>query len=178
MAAEAADKVVMAHAAFLDRDGVLVRLVDGRAPRTMAEFEPLPDAYESVRRLRATGLLVIVVTNQPDIASGLISLKTMRAMNRETYELGVNDIFMCPHSAFDLCKCRKPKPGMLRQAATRWNIDLSRSFMVGDRDSDIEAGLAVGCTTILVAPPSRWRAHIVVPSLREAVDRIIALCSR
>jgi D-glycero-D-manno-heptose 1,7-bisphosphate phosphatase len=144
----------------------------------MDEFALMPDAQESVRRLRAAGLLVIVVTNQPDRTRGLISTETMRAMNRVLFsKLAINDIYICPHTAFDKCECRKPKPGLLLRASATWDIDLSRSFLVGDRDSDVEAGLAAGCTTVLLAPSSsRWRAHIVVPTLPEAVDRITALC--
>ena len=98
-----------------------------------------------MERLRDAGLTPIVVTNQPDVARGLIAPQTLVAMHeRLAAALPVLDIFVCTHDSSDACACRKPKPGMLEAAAVKWNIDLQRSFMVGDRASDVEAGRAAG----------------------------------
>ena len=145
----------MHEAVFLDRDGVVNRgyLRDGKsyAPRETKDFRLLPYAAKSIERLKEIGFLVIVVTNQPDINNGLVSIDAVNGMHsllrRKTQ---VDDIFLCPHSQDENCDCRKPKPGMLIKAAEKYNIDLKRSFMVGDRASDISAGRQAGCKTIFI----------------------------
>jgi D-glycero-D-manno-heptose 1,7-bisphosphate phosphatase len=165
---------MVAHrAVFLDRDGVLVRPVEQRAPRTLQEFSFFPDAADGVKRLKDAGFLVIVVTNQPDITRELVTWETMRFMNSKLLKLGVDAVEICPHTSEDECSCRKPSPEMILDAAEDWNIDLGKSWMVGDRDSDVEAGLAAGCTTILIAPSSRARAHFTASSFADAVNRIL-----
>lgn len=143
------------RAVFLDRDGVINRSTvrDGKPypPATVAEFEFLPGVDEAVSRLRQAGFVVIVVTNQPDVANGITPRATVDAMNSlVTEKLGVDQVKVCFHTDRDNCECRKPKPGMLLEAAREWNIDLERSFMVGDRWRDIDAGRAARCKTILV----------------------------
>lgn len=145
----------MYEAVFLDRDGVLSKgyVRDGKsyAPRKIVDFKLLPYAITSVEKLRKIGFLVIVVTNQPDINNGLVTIEavnTMHSILRKKTK--IIDIFLCPHSKNEHCSCRKPKPGMLIEAAQKYNINLSKSFMVGDRASDIEAGLAAGCRTIFI----------------------------
>ena len=145
----------MHEAVFLDRDGVLSRgyIRDGKsyAPRKIEEFKLLPYAAISVERLRKNGFLVIVVTNQPDINNGLVTIEVVNKMHSLLREkIKINDIFVCPHSKNENCSCRKPKPGMLIDAAKKYNINLRKSFMIGDRASDIEAGLEAGCRTIFL----------------------------
>jgi D-glycero-D-manno-heptose 1,7-bisphosphate phosphatase len=174
-----------ACAVFLDRDGVLVETFvrDNRAyaATKLEDFRLVDNAAAEVERLRAAGLAPIVVTNQPDVARGLIAPATLSAMHeRLAAELPVLDIFVCAHDSSDACACRKPKPGMLEAAAVKWNIDLQRSFMVGDRASDIEAGRAAGCRTILIDRPYSGAAapDQRVRSLGEAVDAILTRWAR
>jgi D-glycero-D-manno-heptose 1,7-bisphosphate phosphatase len=142
-------------AVFLDRDGVLVRsrIIDGKAyaVRRLEEFRLLPGAVDSVDILRGAGYKIVIVTNQPDIGNGLVSLSTVEAMHqRLRRKLNPDWIEMCPHRQDEECACRKPKPGMLYAAAARLSLDLSTSVMIGDRWSDIVAGRGAGCYTILV----------------------------
>jgi D-glycero-D-manno-heptose 1,7-bisphosphate phosphatase len=143
------------RAVFLDRDGVLNRgvVADGKpfAPVNVAELELMPGVPESLARLSAAGFLLIVATNQPDVARGRAS----RAGIDEIHDwmrqhLPLTAIRVCFHDDQDLCACRKPKPGLLIAAAVDYEIQLERSFMIGDRWRDIGAGKAAGCTAILV----------------------------
>jgi D-glycero-D-manno-heptose 1,7-bisphosphate phosphatase len=168
------------RAAFLDRDGVLnpMRRSGGtwRAPLTLEEFAPYPWSAESVARLKAAGCPVLVVTNQPEIATGELDPGVLEAMNeRLKREVGVDAIYVCPHVDADGCACRKPKPGLLLQAAREWGVDAGASFMVGDRWRDVDAGRAAGCTTILVAGPIEGRAQpdFRAADLRDAVTTIL-----
>jgi D-glycero-D-manno-heptose 1,7-bisphosphate phosphatase len=142
------------RAVFLDRDGVLNRaeVKDGKpyAPRRLEEFRLLPGTA-ALRELREAGLFLVVVTNQPDIANGLVGEAVVAAMHeRLRKRLPIDDIKLCPHGQSAGCDCRKPKPGMLIAAAREHAIDLSASFMVGDRVSDMLAGRAAGCYTIFL----------------------------
>lgn len=172
----------MKRAVFLDRDGVLNRNVvrTGRpyAPTTLAEFAILPDVPEAVARLRTTGFLTIVVTNQPDVAMGRQSLETVSEMHEILFKLvPVDDIKTCYHTDADACDCRKPKPGMLVAAAREHDIDLTRSYMVGDRWRDIAAGRAAGCKTVFVDhgydEPHPENSDAVVADLPQAVEWIL-----
>jgi D-glycero-D-manno-heptose 1,7-bisphosphate phosphatase len=176
--------VALRRAVFLDRDGVLNRNVqrDGRllAPRSLADFRLLPGVAAAVATLRDAGFLIVVVTNQPDIGNGHVAAETVEAMHAKLRKLIAPDaIETCPHSQDAGCDCRKPQPGMLLRAAERLGIDLGRSFMVGDRGSDVVAGQAVGCYTLLVAPrlvesrPVEGSPDAVVGSLPEAVVKIL-----
>jgi D-glycero-D-manno-heptose 1,7-bisphosphate phosphatase len=143
------------RAMFLDRDGVLNRALvrDGIpcSPRTIEEFEILPGVEEALTDLRAAGFVLVVVTNQPDVARGRMSRDALNAMHRALLaRLPIDEIRICHHDDADHCLCRKPRPGMLCEAAARWGIDLSRSIMVGDRWRDISAGRAAGCRTFLI----------------------------
>lgn len=144
------------HAAvFLDRDGVLNRSVyrDGVAspPDSLDDFELLPGVREAVDQLKGAGYVLVVVTNQPDIARGKQSASVVDAMNAVVQrELDVDAIYVCPHDDADDCECRKPRPGMLLEAMKRFDIDRDQSFMVGDRWRDVAAGRAAGCRTIQV----------------------------
>lgn len=145
-------------AVFLDRDGVVNRnaLRDGVTvpPKTPDEFEFLPGVVEAARRLRDAGFLLVVVTNQPDVARGAATARDVERLNDLVREaLPVEDVLCCFHDKGDGCACRKPAPGMLLEAAARWGIDLARSFLVGDRHSDVLAGRAAGCRAVLVDSP-------------------------
>jgi D-glycero-D-manno-heptose 1,7-bisphosphate phosphatase len=145
----------MKRAVFLDRDGVINRVVwhGGRlgSPWSPEEVEVLPRVAEAIEMLRSAGFLTIVVTNQPDVAVGLQRREVVEEINEQLRGLvHVDDIKVCYHRDQDGCACRKPKPGMLLEAARTWSVALDRSFMIGDRWRDIGAGRAAGCTTILV----------------------------
>jgi len=121
------------------------------APRRLEDFRLLPGVSKSVDALKRAGFLVVVVTNQPDIGNGLVEASIVEAMHaRLRSRVAVDDIRICPHRQDAGCSCRKPKPGMLLAAARQWNIDLKISYMVGDRASDIVAGKAAGCYTLLI----------------------------
>jgi D-glycero-D-manno-heptose 1,7-bisphosphate phosphatase len=140
---------------FLDRDGVLnVAVVrDGLpyAPHSADEIEILPGVEEACTRLRAAGFDLVAVTNQPDIARGTQTLEAVRRINDALLAaLPLDEVVICPHDDADGCGCRKPRPGMLVATAQRRGIDLSASFMVGDRWRDVEAGLRAGCRTLLI----------------------------
>lgn len=145
----------MRRAVFLDRDGVINRSLErgGRpyAPTLMAEFEILPRVAESLLELRRSGFLNIVVTNQPDLKTGKQSPEVLQMMHERLLdELALDAIQVCPHTDEDECSCRKPRPGMLLDAARKLQIDLGSSWMVGDRWRDIAAGQAAGCRCCFV----------------------------
>jgi len=146
----------MRAAVFLDRDGVINRCtVDERGvphpPDDVGQFCYEDGAAEAVRAMKAAGFVLPVVTNQPDVARGTQTRAAVEAINAKlSRDLPVDGIFVCYHDNGDDCDCRKPKPGLLRQAAERLGIDLSASWMVGDRSGDVLAGAAVGARTILI----------------------------
>jgi len=139
----------MTRAVFLDRDGVVNRAIirDGKPypPSSLAELRLLPGVLEACRKLREAGFALILITNQPDIARGAVSSEQVDAIHRKLRQfLQLDDVQVCPHDDADRCTCRKPRPGLLLEAARRWNIDLKSSFVVGDRWRDIEAGRRAG----------------------------------
>lgn len=143
------------RAVFLDRDGVInasvVRNGKPYPPASVGEMEILPGVGEALARLRAAGFELIVVTNQPDVARGTQSREAIDAMHdRLQRELPLDAIYACFHDDADDCACRKPKPGLLVNAARDRGIDLGTSFMVGDRWRDTDAGLAAGCRAIFI----------------------------
>lgn len=172
------------RAVFLDRDGVLnAALMDagGRPlpPRSEAEFAILPGVPEACARLRQAGFMLIGCTNQPDIARGTTPRHFVDWVNQSVVAAaGLDEMRVCPHDDADACHCRKPKPGMLTDAAAAHGIDLSASWMVGDRWRDCAAGEAAGCRTIFInhgyaergpaSPP-----HAVVTDLSEAAAIIL-----
>lgn len=145
----------MNRAVFLDRDGVINRAVtrDGRPfpPASLEKFEFLPGVVEAVAMLRHAGFRIIVATNQPDVGKGAQRREVVEAIHVHMQSvLPIDAVKVCYHTDENECACRKPKPGMLLEAAAEWSLDLSRSFMVGDRWSDIEAGRAAQCRTALI----------------------------
>jgi D-glycero-D-manno-heptose 1,7-bisphosphate phosphatase len=171
------------RAVFLDRDGVIngVTLREGRPypPSSLAEFVFLPGVGEAVLALHKAGFCLIIVTNQPDVATGVQTRKEVEAMHeRIRWALPIDDIKVCYHVDRDACSCRKPKPGMLLEAAREWHLNLGQSFMVGDRWRDIEAGKAAQCKTLLVRGAYQERQaekpDATVDSLLEASRLILS----
>jgi len=161
MAKTEQDSRPLRPAVFLDRDGTIN--VEKNYLYRIEDFEFIPGAQEAIRRLKDAGYLVIVVTNQSGVARGYFTLKDVHQLHEHMqaelakYGTAIDAFYVCPHHPsegggeykFD-CACRKPAPGMLLQAASDFGIDLHRSFMVGDKVADIEAGQSVGCHTVLV----------------------------
>lgn len=174
-------------AVFLDRDGVINRAIirDGvvASPMTADEFELLPGVVDACEQLAESGVLLIVVTNQPEISRGRLAAAEVEIMNdRLRLALPVDDVVVCPHDNADGCSCRKPLPGMLVDAADRFDIDLVRSVMVGDRWKDIAAGAAAGCFTVHIdggyADPSAGLPDGCTPDATAAslVEGVPAIC--
>lgn len=142
-------------AVFLDRDGVLnADRVD--FVKSVEELIILPGALDAVARLNRAGFPVVVVSNQSCIGQGLLTWDALQSitdsLHRTIRQAGgeVLQFYYCPHTAKDRCDCRKPQPGMLLRAAQDWNLDTSRSFIVGDTLRDIAAGKNAGCRAALV----------------------------
>ncbi|AMY11720.1 Transaldolase [Luteitalea pratensis] len=176
------------RAVFFDRDGVLNRAVvrDGRPypPSSVDELEIEATAARGVDRVRALGCLAIAVTNQPDVARGTQTRAEADALNRQVAAaVGLDALAACYHDNADDCACRKPRPGLLVDAAARWHIDLGRSFIVGDRWRDVDAGRRAGCRTVFIDYSYREArpdppADLTVHSLEEAVTWIVDQISR
>jgi D-glycero-D-manno-heptose 1,7-bisphosphate phosphatase len=173
---------MVTRAVFADRDGVLCAnmIRDGRpvAPTRLEDFHLLPGVEDSVRALKSAGFLIIVVTNQPDVGTGRTPRATVEAMHDIIRaKLAVDDIKACFHTNADGCACRKPKPGMILEAAAERAIDLPASYVVGDRWSDVAAGREAGCTTIFVdygyEADRPIKADAVVGSFAEAAQVIL-----
>jgi D-glycero-D-manno-heptose 1,7-bisphosphate phosphatase len=139
----------------------------------LEELEVLPDALEALGRLRAGGFRLCVVTNQPDVSRGRQRRQVVEAMHAALRSrLPLDDFYVCYHDDADGCDCRKPKPGLLLEAAAAHNIALPASYLIGDRWRDIDCGHAAQCTTILVdrgyEEPLRKQPHFRAPDLLGA----------
>lgn len=170
------------RAVFLDRDGVInrARVRDGKPypPRCLSELEILPGVAEALAALHEAGFLLIVVTNQPDVARGTLSQAVVEALHDHLGRcLTIDEFRTCFHDTRDACSCRKPQAGALLEAARAHDIDLDASFMVGDRWRDTEAGRTAGCRTLFIdhgydEPRPASFDHLVA-SLREAASLIL-----
>jgi D-glycero-D-manno-heptose 1,7-bisphosphate phosphatase len=145
----------MTRAVFVDRDGVLNAAVikGGRPhpPASAADLMFLPGVRERLGELKRLEMLVVCVTNQPDVARHSAARARVDAINaRVRAEMQLDDLLVCYHDDHDRCDCRKPRPGLLLEAAARFGIDLGSSYMIGDRWKDVACGAAAGCTTVFV----------------------------
>lgn len=164
-------------AAFLDRDGVLnKRPPEHDYVRSSDGFSLLPGAAGALRRLADAGYTLVVVSNQRGVARGLVTWETLSEIEeivRREAQVHVA-FYYCPHELSDACDCRKPAPGMLLRAARELGLDLSRSVMIGDAESDVDAGDAAGARTILIASPGTVSsAGAVVADLAAAADTVL-----
>jgi len=174
-------------AIFLDRDGTINKYVGFL--RNIEEFELIDGVADALRIINSKGYLAIVITNQPVIARGEVSLEELDQIHRKMETLLGNDgvyidaIYFCPHHPdkgyegerpeYKIeCECRKPKPGMLIKAAEEFNIDLSQSWMIGDKENDIKAGIAAGCNTALIGTGD-YGQTITVETLLEFTTKIL-----
>lgn len=172
----------LSRAVFLDRDGVINRAIircgKPYPPASLVELEILPGVNEALQELHEADYLLIVVTNQPDVARGTAKIEDVEMMNAYLLaQLPIDDFKTCYHDSADNCSCRKPLPGSLLKAAREHNIDLSKSFMVGDRWRDIEAGASAGCKTFFINYCYSERQpdapDFIVSSLLEAKEIIL-----
>jgi histidinol-phosphate phosphatase family protein len=163
------------RALFLDRDGTL--MVDTGYVRDPADVALLPGAAELLREARRLGFAIIVVSNQSGVARGIVTPAALEAVERRFEELLANEgaaidaIHFCLHGPDDGCPCRKPGPALLVDAATARGIDLERSIMVGDRESDVLAGKSAGCMAVLLHGPAKSASP---PMASTAADESIA----
>lgn len=176
----------MRKAVFFDRDGVLNQALlsdQGKplAPWNLLDFKLESSAKKAVARVKQAGFLAIVITNQPDVRAGKVTLAEIEQMHEILRaELSVDDIEVCYDTRADNSPRMKPAPGMLFDAAKKWNMDLTQSIMIGDRSGDIAAGHAAGCkTTILIdrnyLEPSLCEPTYSVDTLKEAVQIVLQL---
>lgn len=183
------------RAIFIDRDGTINKYVGFL--RNIDEFELMDGVTEAIRIINASGYLAIVITNQPVVARSEVTVPELRLIHNKLETLlgaegaYIDGLYYCPHHPHkgypgevpELkidCECRKPKPGMLIKASGDFNIDLASSWMIGDGESDAQAGRAAGCHTALIDKTGKNQANaeIVVKNLREGVERILGLASQ
>jgi D-glycero-D-manno-heptose 1,7-bisphosphate phosphatase len=169
------------HAVFLDRDGTVNKKPpNGRYVSSPDEVRLLPRVGQAVRRLNDAGILVLVASNQRGVALGRMTLHDVEEVNCEVsrrlerWGAHLDGFFICPHG-IGSCDCRKPSPGLLLQAQGGYpGLDLSRCVMIGDSETDVLAGMAVGMVTVRLAPPrSRSAASAVRSTLAGAVDALL-----
>ena len=181
----------MPRAVFIDRDGVVCRNREDYV-KSWEEFHFLPGALDALARLAQTDLRIVVVTNQSAINRGIVPAEVVESIHARMVSAieanggRVDGVFYCPHRPDEGCSCRKPRPGLLLRAAEQLALDLEGSYLVGDAESDMRAGRAVGCRRFLVLT-GRGRRQLlrclihgergfaVVPDLQAAVGRILRL---
>jgi D-glycero-D-manno-heptose 1,7-bisphosphate phosphatase len=182
----------MLPAIFLDRDGVLIENRHDYV-REWSDVKVFPDAIRALARSAMKNYKVVIVTNQSAVGRGLISLETANEINGRLVNLihdnggQVDAIFMCPHSPDDNCACRKPKPGLLLQAAKELSLNLQRSWIVGDAWSDVQAGQAAGVQRSILLRTGRGNEQLLKPrpvnitnplifdNLTQAIEAILAI---
>ena len=175
-------------AVFLDRDGVVNRAIvrNGKPypPANVQQMEIMPDAFTALPLLKQAGFRLVVVTNQPDVARGKQTKKEVEQMHQALQSaLPIDDFYVCYHDDADGCACRKPKPGLLIQAAAEHGLRLSDSYLIGDRWRDVEAGRAAGVRTVFLdfgyqEQKPKQAPDATVSSLSEAAEWILKRGSR
>ena len=172
----------MKRAVFLDRDGVINKafILDGIPvpPRNLRDLEILAGVREAIKLLKERNFVIVTVTNQPDVARGVVTEESVESINSYLgHELGIKHFFTCYHDDGHDCNCRKPKPGLLLNAAQDLGLDLQKSFMVGDRWRDILAGQTAGCRCYFIdyrySEKSPVLPFVKVSSLLEATRSIL-----
>ena len=144
--------MVYTKALFLDRDGVLNKLVNDRPPWKLSEISIYYEMYEIIKLTKKYNYLPVVITNQPDAGRGKLEYSMLYKINEIICrKLDINNFYICDHPYDDMCECRKPKPGMIIKASLDLNINIKESILVGDREKDIKAGKTAGCKTIFLS---------------------------
>jgi len=174
----------MHRAVFLDRDGVINRKAktEGDYVTCWKDMDILPGVPESITQLNRAGFQVIVVTNQRAVAKGLITVRDLESLHHHmcaylsSRGAHIDAVYYCPHELQPPCRCRKPQPGLLFEAARTRDLDLKASWMVGDSEKDVQAGRRAGCRTARVGPDFRSiasDADFVADSLLSATRNIL-----
>jgi D-glycero-D-manno-heptose 1,7-bisphosphate phosphatase len=167
---------------FIERDGILNFVQTERnqplVPLGLDDLRVNMDAVAPLRQLKDAGFMLIATTNQPALSRGLLprrELDRMHTVLRQTFRL--DDILICPHDQSDMCPCRKPKPGLLTEAAFKWHLDLDRSYVISDKWQDAEAAWAVGTTSLLLQSPWVGKGHrdFILPNLELIAKKILQL---
>ena len=174
----------MSKAAFLDRDGVINRKPpEGQYVTRWEEMHLLPGVAEAIAMLNRNSFRVIIVSNQRCVAKGLIKIHELESMHKRLRDVlsgagaTIDAVYYCPHEKQPPCSCRKPAPGMLLTAAREHQLDLTRSWMIGDSDIDVEAGRNAGCKTVRLLRgigATNDNADVIAPSLLEGIQQILA----
>jgi D-glycero-D-manno-heptose 1,7-bisphosphate phosphatase len=172
----------MKRCVFIERDGILNEVRVGPrnqiTPLTFEEFKLNRNADNPLRRLKSAGFVLIVTTNQPGLSRGYQArreLDRMHELLRSTFP--IDDILVCPHDESDHCPCRKPRPGLLIEAAFKWHLNLDHSFVISDKWQDAEAARTAGCTSLLVESPWVGKVHhdFVLGDLEAISSKILRL---
>jgi D-glycero-D-manno-heptose 1,7-bisphosphate phosphatase len=172
----------MKTAVFVERDGILNHdCVAGNkpvSPLSLHQLAPRTEAVEPLRQLKSAGFLLIATTHQPMLSGGGLDRRELERMHDTLRRIfNLDDIFICPHDVADCCPCRKPKPGLILEAAFKWHINLNQSFVLGNKWQDAEAADNAGCLSLLIDSP--WIGHghhdIVLPTVAEAALKIVHL---
>ena len=172
----------MKRAVFIERDAILNEVRSGPkqqiSPLTLEEFKVIASAEGPLKKLKAAGFLLIVTTNQPGLSRGYQSRRDLDRMHdilRRTFPL--DDIMVCPHDENDHCPCRKPRPGLLIEAAFKWHLNLDHSFVISNKWQDAEAARTAGCTSLLLKSPWVGQVHhdFVLSDLATIVDKILQI---
>lgn len=172
----------MKKAVFVERDGILNEVRPGPkhqiVPLTIEEFKVRQEAVAPLRRLKESGFVVIVTTNQPGLSRGYQSRRELDRMHDIVRRMfPVDDILTCPHDESDHCPCRKPRPGLLIEAAFKWHLNLDHSFVISDKWQDAEAARTAGCTSLLLESPWVGQVHhdFVLANMDAIADKILRL---
>jgi D-glycero-D-manno-heptose 1,7-bisphosphate phosphatase len=175
----------MKQGVFIERDGVLNSVKVERqhqvSPLTLEEFHISKDAAPLLSKLKAAGFVLIATTNQPGLSRGYQSRRELDRMHQfMRATLALDDIRVCPHDETDHCPCRKPKTGLLVEAAYEWKLSLDRSFVISDKWQDAEAARTAGCTSLMVQSPWLGNVHrdFLLPDLAAIVEKILSLKAR
>jgi D-glycero-D-manno-heptose 1,7-bisphosphate phosphatase len=165
---------------FIERDGILneisVAAASNGGLHSFAEFQIKSEATEVVRQLKAASFLVIATTNQPGLSRGTLPRRDLDAMHDVLRRsMPLDDILVCPHDAEDDCPCRKPRPGLLIEAAFKWHIELNHSYVISERWQDASAAHAANCTSVLLRSPFNGKCHhdVIRDTLGEVVEEIL-----
>lgn len=167
---------------FLDRDGTLIE--DRGYVHRLADYAPLPGAYEAVRALREAGFGAAIVTNQSGIGRGrfteddYVRFQAHLRADFAAHGAALDADYHCPHAPDAGCDCRKPLPGLIRRAQRELAVDLARSWVIGDKDSDVGLARAVGCAAVRIAGGAPASDSPAAPSLLEAVRRFVLVEAR
>lgn len=175
----------MRSAVFFERDGTLNFTAQNprgqNTPLFLSDFRINAPAEIPLRKLKASGFILLATTNQPGLSRGYQLRRELDLMNAAMQEqLDLDDILVCPHDESDDCPCRKPKAGLLIEAGFKWHLDLERCFVVSDKWQDAQAAHIAGCTSILIQSPRNGSGHhdFVVPDIATAAAKILSLHSR